>query len=45
LLILSARERLPQLKQYPAGTVVSASFFQRIAVAGMCVGEGNNAAE
>ena len=34
-----------QLKQYPAGTVVSASFFQRVAVAGMCVGEGNIAAE
>ena len=34
-----------QLKQYPAGTVVSASFFQRVAVAGMCVGEGSIAAE
>ena len=34
-----------QLKQYPAVTVVSASFFQRVAVAGMCVGEGNIAAE
>jgi heme-degrading monooxygenase HmoA len=34
-----------QLKQYPVGTVVSASFFQRVAVAGMCVGEGSIAAE
>ena len=34
-----------QLKQYPAVTVVSASFFQRVAVAGMCVGEGSIAAE
>ena len=34
-----------QLKQYPAGTVVSATFFQRVAVAGMCVGEGSIAAE
>jgi heme-degrading monooxygenase HmoA len=34
-----------QLKQYPAITVVSASFFQRDAVAGMCVGEGSIAAE
>ena len=29
-----------RLKQYPPGTVVSASFFQRVAVPGMCVGEG-----
>ena len=29
-----------QLKQYPPGTVVSACFFQRVAVAGMCLGEG-----
>jgi heme-degrading monooxygenase HmoA len=34
-----------QLKQYPAGTVVSASFFQRVAVPGMCVGEGAIAVE
>jgi heme-degrading monooxygenase HmoA len=34
-----------QLKQYPAGTVVSASFFQRVAIPGMCVGEGTIAAQ
>jgi heme-degrading monooxygenase HmoA len=34
-----------QLKQYPPGTVVSASFFQRVAMPGMCVGEGTIAAE
>ena len=34
-----------QLKQYPPGTVVSASFFQRVAIAGMCVGEGTIAAQ
>ena len=34
-----------QLKQYPPGTVVSASFFQRIAVPGMCLGEGTIAAQ
>jgi quinol monooxygenase YgiN len=34
-----------QLKQYPPGTVVSASFFQRVAVPGMCVGEGTIAAQ
>jgi heme-degrading monooxygenase HmoA len=33
-----------QLKQYPPGTVLSASFFQRVAVPGMCVGEGTIAA-
>ena len=34
-----------QLKQYPTGTVVSASFFQRIAVPGMCLAEGTTAAQ
>jgi hypothetical protein len=34
-----------QLKQYPPGIVVSASFFQRIAIRGMCVGEGTIAAQ
>jgi heme-degrading monooxygenase HmoA len=34
-----------QLKQYPPGTVVSASFFQRVAIPGMCVGEGTIAAQ
>jgi heme-degrading monooxygenase HmoA len=34
-----------QLKQYPPGTVVSASFFQRVAVPGMCIGEGTIAAQ
>jgi heme-degrading monooxygenase HmoA len=34
-----------QLKQYPAGTVVSASFFQRVAIPGMCVGEGTIAVQ
>lgn len=34
-----------QLKQYPPGTVVSASFFQRVAVPGMCLGEGTIAAQ
>lgn len=34
-----------QLKQYPPGTVVSASFFQRVAIPGMCVGEGTVAAQ
>jgi heme-degrading monooxygenase HmoA len=34
-----------QLKQYPPGTVVSASFFQRVAVRGMCLGEGTMAAQ
>jgi heme-degrading monooxygenase HmoA len=34
-----------QLKQYPAGTVVSASFFQRVAIPGMCIGEGTIAAQ
>jgi heme-degrading monooxygenase HmoA len=34
-----------QLKQYPPGTVVSASFFQRVAVPGMCLGEGRTAAQ
>jgi heme-degrading monooxygenase HmoA len=34
-----------QLKQYPPGTVVSASFFQRVAIPGMCVGEGSIAAK
>jgi heme-degrading monooxygenase HmoA len=34
-----------QLKQYPPGTVVSASFFQRVAIPGMCVGEGTLAAQ
>jgi heme-degrading monooxygenase HmoA len=34
-----------QLKQHPPGTVVSASFFQRIAIPGMCVGEGTIAAQ
>jgi quinol monooxygenase YgiN len=34
-----------QLKQYPPGTVVSASFFQRVAIPGMCVGEGSIAAQ
>jgi quinol monooxygenase YgiN len=33
-----------QLKQYPPGTVLSASFFQRVAVPGMCLGEGTIAA-
>jgi len=33
-----------QLKQYPQGTVVSANFFQRVAVPGMCIGEGSVAA-
>ena len=33
-----------QLKQYPAGTVVSASFFQRVAVPGMSLGEGSTVA-
>ena len=28
-----------QLKQYPPGTEVSAFFFQRVAVPGMCLGE------
>jgi hypothetical protein len=35
----------PQLKQYPPGTVVSASFFRRIAVPGMCIGEGTIVAQ
>jgi quinol monooxygenase YgiN len=34
-----------QLKQYPPGTVVSASFFQRVAIPGMCVGEGTIAVQ
>jgi heme-degrading monooxygenase HmoA len=34
-----------QLKQYPPGTVVSASFFQRVAIPGMCVGDGTIAAQ
>jgi len=34
-----------QMRQYPPGTVVSASFFQRIAVPGMCLGEGTTAAQ
>lgn len=34
-----------QLKQYPPSIVVSASFFQRIAIRGMCVGEGTIAAQ
>jgi heme-degrading monooxygenase HmoA len=34
-----------QLKQYPRGTVVSASFFQRVAIPGMCLGEGTIAAQ
>jgi len=34
-----------QLKQYPPGTVVSASFFQRVAVPGMSLGEGTIAAQ
>jgi heme-degrading monooxygenase HmoA len=34
-----------QLKQYPPGIVVSASFFQRIAIRGMRVGEGTIAAQ
>src|ERR1700676_5371220 len=34
-----------QLKQYPPDTVVSASFFQRVAVPGMCIGEGTIAAQ
>jgi hypothetical protein len=34
-----------RLKQYPPGTVVSASFFQRAAIPGMCVGEGTIAAQ
>jgi quinol monooxygenase YgiN len=34
-----------ELKHYPPGTVVSASLFQRVAMAGMCVGEGTIAAE
>jgi heme-degrading monooxygenase HmoA len=34
-----------QLKQYPPGTVVSATFFQRVAVPGMCLGEGTIAAQ
>ena len=34
-----------QLKQYPPGTVVSASFFQRVAVPGMSLGEGIIAAQ
>jgi quinol monooxygenase YgiN len=33
-----------QMTQYPPGTVVSASFFQRVAVPGMCIGEGTIAA-
>jgi len=33
-----------QMKQYPPGTVVSANFFQRVAVSGMCLGEGTIAA-
>ncbi|HEY6387268.1 MAG TPA: hypothetical protein VIX91_16455 [Candidatus Acidoferrum sp.] len=28
-----------QLKQYPPGTAVSAFFFHRVAVPGMCLGE------
>jgi heme-degrading monooxygenase HmoA len=34
-----------QLKQYPPGTVMSASFFQRVAVPGMYIGEGTIAAQ
>jgi hypothetical protein len=34
-----------QLKQYPPGTVVSASFFQRVAVPGMRNGEGTIVAQ
>ena len=34
-----------QLKQYPPGIVVSASFFQRVAIPGMCVGEATIAAQ
>jgi heme-degrading monooxygenase HmoA len=34
-----------QLKEYPPGTVVSANFFQRVPVAGMCLGEGTIAAQ
>jgi heme-degrading monooxygenase HmoA len=34
-----------QLKQYPPGTVVSANFFQRVAVPGMCLGEGTTTAQ
>jgi quinol monooxygenase YgiN len=34
-----------QLNQYPPGTVVSASFFQRVAVPGMSLGEGTIAAQ
>jgi heme-degrading monooxygenase HmoA len=34
-----------QLKEYPPGTVVSATFFQRVAVPGMCIGEGTIAAQ
>ena len=34
-----------QLNHYPPGTVVSASFFQRVAVPGMCLGEGTSAAQ
>jgi heme-degrading monooxygenase HmoA len=34
-----------QLNQYPPGTVVSASFIQRVAVPGMRLGEGASAAQ
>jgi heme-degrading monooxygenase HmoA len=34
-----------QLKQYPPGIVVSASFFQRVAIPGMCVTEATIAAQ
>jgi len=34
-----------QLKQYPRGTVVLASFFQRVAIPDMCLGEGTIAAQ
>jgi heme-degrading monooxygenase HmoA len=34
-----------QLKEYPASTVVSATFFQRVAIPGMCVREGTAAAQ
>jgi heme-degrading monooxygenase HmoA len=34
-----------QMRQYPPGTVVSASFFRRIAVPGMCLGEATTAAQ
>lgn len=29
-----------QLKSYPASTVVTVNFFQRVAIEGMCLGEG-----